>query len=237
MPCASTKIRRIFFSKQPVLKGVGLDEPAKVAELIDNSAYSVEGSVFSTREPHLSIEGDTLQAYFDEDDMLTIQCKSQGVYSSIGRLAIRWGFQRQNQNYHEPDGASFGWSTNAGDICVVAAAAVVTKMPCALSMTYEEHQHFSGKRRPCHSNGRAACDENGKLTAVEFEFGMDQGASHFGGDDVMTKQVRFAFFRTMSQCGRNFAYRNYQSQFRHRLPELWFASGIYVERGADGYVS
>ncbi|MDY0094118.1 MAG: molybdopterin-dependent oxidoreductase [Candidatus Vecturithrix sp.] len=221
-----------IFSKQPVLKGVGLDEPAKVAELIDNSAYSVEGSVFSTREPHLSIEGDTLQAYFDEDDMLTIQCKSQGVYSSIGRIGNSVGISKDKiRIIMNPTGASFGWSTNAGDICVVAAAAVVTKMPCALSMTYEEHQHFSGKRRPCHSNGRAACDENGKLTAVEFEFGMDQGAYTFGGDDVMTKQVRFAFFpyyvpnaagiSRIAITNHNFgtAYRSYGSPQAYTLSE------------------
>lgn len=221
-----------IFAKQPVLKGVGLDEPAKVAEMIDNSAYKAEGSFFSTREPHLSIEGDTLQAYFDEDDMLTIQCKSQGVYSSIGRIGNSVGIPKDKiRIIMNPTGASFGWSTNAGDICVVAAAAVVTKMPCALSMTYEEHQHFSGKRRPCHSNGRAACDQNGKLTAVEFEFGMDQGAYTFGGDDIISKQVRFAFFpyyvpnaagiSRIAITNHNFgtAYRSYGSPQAYTLSE------------------
>ena len=37
-----------IFSMQPVLKGVGLEEPSKVAEIIDESAYSVEGSFYST---------------------------------------------------------------------------------------------------------------------------------------------------------------------------------------------
>ena len=56
-----------IFAMQPVLKGVGLDDPIKVSEVIDESAYSAEGSFFSTREPHLSIEGDSVQAYFDEE--------------------------------------------------------------------------------------------------------------------------------------------------------------------------
>ena len=77
-----------IFSKQPVLKGVGLEEPSKVAEVIDNSAYSVSGSFYSTRQPHLSVEGTTVQAFFDEDDNLTFLCKSQGVYSSKGRIGI-----------------------------------------------------------------------------------------------------------------------------------------------------
>ena len=61
-------------------------------------------------------------------------------------------------------------------------------------MSYEEHQHFSGKRCPCHSNGRVGCDENGRITATEFDFGMDHGAYSWGADHVIEKQVRFAFF-------------------------------------------
>ncbi|HPW40186.1 MAG TPA: molybdopterin-dependent oxidoreductase [Bacillota bacterium] len=221
-----------IFSMQPVLKGVGLEDAAKVQEVIDNSAYSVSGSFYSTREPHLTIEGTTVQAYFDEEDNLTIQCKSQGVYSSKGRMGDSVGIPKDKLRIvMNPTGASFGWSTNAGDICLAAAAAVVTKMPVALSMSYEEHQHFSGKRCPCHSNGRAACDENGKITAVEFDFGMDHGAYSWGGDDLMTKQVRFAFFpykvpnaaglTRIANTNHNFgtAYRAYGSPQAYTLSE------------------
>lgn len=58
---------------QPVLKGDRADE------VIDNSHCSVEGSFFSSREPHLSIEGDTMQGYWDIDGNLTIHCKTQAV--------------------------------------------------------------------------------------------------------------------------------------------------------------
>lgn len=221
-----------IFSMQPVLKGAGIDEPAKVAGIIDKSEYSAEGSFFSTREPHLSIEGDSVQAYFDEEGMLAIQCKSQGVYSSIGRIGNSVGIPKDKiRIIMNPTGASFGWSTNAGDLCLAAAAAAVTKKPIALSMTYEEHQHFSGKRRPCHSNGRVGCDKNGKVTAAEFEFGMDQGAYTFGGDDVITKQVRFAFFpyyvphvaglSRIAITNHNFgtAYRSYGSPQAYTMSE------------------
>ena len=221
-----------IFSMQPVLKGVGLEDPIKVSDTIDKSDFSVEGSFHSTREPHLSIEGDTVQAYFDEDDMLAIQCKSQGVYSSIGRIGNSVGIAKDKiRIIMNPTGASFGWSTNAGDLCLAAAAAIVTKKPVALSMTYEEHQHFSGKRRPSYSNGRAACDKNGKLTAVEFEYGMDQGAYFFGGDDIITKQARFAFFpysipnvagiSRIAVTNHNFgtAYRSYGSPQAYTLSE------------------
>lgn len=221
-----------IFSMQPVMKGVGLEAVSKVQETVDNSAYSVSGSFHSTREPHLSIEGTTVQAYFDEDDYLTFQCKSQGVYSSIGRIGNSLGVSKDKiRVVMNPTGASFGWSTNAGDICLAGAAAVVTKMPVALSLSYEEHQHFSGKRCPSYSNGRVACDENGKITAAEFDIGMDHGAYSWGGDDIMTKPARFAFFPynvpnvaglvRIANTNHNFgtAYRSYGSPQAYTISE------------------
>ena len=184
-----------IFAEQPVLKGVGLEDSRKVSDLIDAAPYVVEGSFHSTREPHLTIEGDVLQTYFDEDGNLTFQCKSQGVYSSVGRIGDSIGVPTSKMRIlMNPTGASFGWSTNAGDLCLCGAATVVTGKPVSLSMSYEEHQHFSGKRCPSYSNGRLACDENGKIIAAEFDFGLDHGAYSWGGDDVMTKPVRHAYF-------------------------------------------
>lgn len=184
-----------IFCEQPVLKGVGLEDAENVREMIDEAPYVVEGSFASSREPHLSIEGCVLQAYWGDDGMLTIQCKSQCTYSSIGRVGLSVGVPKDKYRIiMNPTGASFGWSTNAGDIALVAAACVVTGEPVSLSMSYEEHQHFSGKRCPAYSNGRLACDKDGKILAAEFDFGMDHGAYSWGGDDVMTKPPRFAFF-------------------------------------------
>ena len=42
-----------IYSQQPVLKG----DYEHVPEMIDEAAYSVEGSFYSSREPHMSIEG------------------------------------------------------------------------------------------------------------------------------------------------------------------------------------
>ncbi len=101
-----------IFSMQPVLKGVGLQDASKVAEVIDNSAYSVEGSFYSSREPHLTIEGDTVQTYFDEDGFLAIQCKSQGVYTSIGRIGDSVGVPKNRlPRHHERHGREL-WLVN-----------------------------------------------------------------------------------------------------------------------------
>jgi len=184
-----------IFCMQPVLKGAGMEDPSNIEKLIDEAPYQVEGSFFSSREPHLSIEGCVLQAYWDPDGVMTIQCKSQGTYSAIGRIGNSVGVPKDKfRIIMNPTGASFGWSTNAGDLCLVAAGVAVSGRPVSLSMSYEEHQHFSGKRCPAYSNGRLACDQDGQILAAEFDFGMDHGAYSWGGDDVMTKPARFAFW-------------------------------------------
>ena len=152
-----------IYCEQPLLKGVGLEDAEKVREMIDGAPNVVEGSFYSTRQPHMSIEGDIIQSYFDEDGFLTFQCKSQGVYSSISRIGGSLGVPTSKiRVLMNPTGASFGWSTNASDLALCGACTVVTGMPVSLSMTYEEHQHFSGKRAPAYSNGRLACDNEAK---------------------------------------------------------------------------
>lgn len=236
-----------IFCMQPVLKGAALENASSVAEIIDNSTYRVEGSFYSSRQPHLSIEGDSVQAYFDEDGCLCLQCKSQGVYSSISRIGNSIGMPKEKiRVLMNPTGASFGWSTNAGDLCLAGAAAMVMKAPVSLAMSYEEHQHFSGKRCPCHSNGRIACDENGKITAAEFETGLDHGAYSWGGDDCMTKQARFAFFPyniphvaglcRVANTNHNFgtAYRSYGSPQVYTMGEA-LVDMLAEEAGIDPF--
>jgi aldehyde oxidoreductase len=184
-----------IFAVLPLLKGAGVEDPTKVADIIDNSAYSVEGSFHTTREPHLSIEGDAIQAYFDEDGMLTVHGKSQSLYTSLGLISACTGLPRERirviMNYN---GASYGWSMNHADYCLAAVATIVTGRPVALSMSYDEHQHFSGKRAPSYSNARAACDENGRITAVEYDLGFDHGPYSDNGDELLVKSSRFAFY-------------------------------------------
>ena len=72
-----------IYSELPVLKG----DHEKVPEIIGDAAYSVEGSFYSSREPHMSIEGDVMQAYYDEDDNLCIHCKTMTLYFDRDEIA------------------------------------------------------------------------------------------------------------------------------------------------------
>lgn len=180
-----------IYSQQPVLKG----DADAVPEMIDDAEYSVEGSFYSSREPHMSIEGDTVQAYYDEDNNLCVHCKTMTLYFDRDDMAEAIGIPVENLRVIEnPTGGSFGWAMHAGSYALAGIACKVTGMPVALHMDYSQFMAFSGKRSPAYINGRLACDKDGKITAGEFDAGLDHGAFPELGDDKLTKILRFMFF-------------------------------------------
>ena len=162
------------YLKQPVIKG------EDVRDIIEDSAYSVEGSFYSTREPHMSIEGDTQQAFWDEAGNMVLANKSQSIQWNREAIADGIGIPLEKLRIIEnPTGGSFGWSTCAGSYAVMGVCLLAMDDPSAkltLTMSWPEYQAYSGKRTPSHSNGRIACGADGKLTAFEFDFGVDHGA-------------------------------------------------------------
>ena len=171
---------------QPVLKG------ENAADVIDESHRSVSGSFYTQREPHLSIEGDTMQGYWDTDGNLTIHCKTQAVGWHRAGMAGGIGMDIEKIRIIEnPTGASFGWAASPGSFALMGVCLTLVDQPLTLTMSWEEHQHFSGKRTSTYSNGRLACDENGKLTALEFDVGLDHGPYTEVSDHIIEKIARF----------------------------------------------
>ncbi|MDR1953211.1 MAG: molybdopterin-dependent oxidoreductase [Clostridiales Family XIII bacterium] len=180
-----------IWGMQPTIKG----DP-DVKGLIDNAPNVVEGSFYSTREPHMPIEGDTVQAYWDEDGMLTVHCKAMAIYANIGDIAEATGVPAENVRVVEnPTGGTFGWGIAGATYSIAAIACIACDdLPVALSMTYGEFMAFSGKRAPSYTNSRLACDENGKIIAAEWDNGLDHGAYNELGDDLTTRIARFMYF-------------------------------------------
>ncbi len=177
---------------QPTVKGAGHD----IEPLFEDAPHVVEGSFYTQREPHGNVEGDTVQAYYDSDGMLTVQCKAMAIGGNQVDISEATGVPVEKiRVIQNPTGASFGWSTAgltfalAGIICVACDG-----MPIALSMTYQEHIAYAGKRAPSWSNSRLACDENGKIIAAEWDFGLDHGAYNELGDDLTSRPARFTYF-------------------------------------------
>jgi aldehyde oxidoreductase len=173
-----------WYVEQPVLKGKALEVP----EIIANSAHSVRGSFYSSREPHLSIEGDVLQAYWAEDGMMTIHCKAQCVTAARESIAAAIGVPADKVRViMNPTGAAFGWAMDYKSFALGAIGAMVCNCPVSLSMSYEEFVHFSGKRAPGYSNGAIACDENGRITALQYDLCLDVGPYTVGGEMILQR--------------------------------------------------
>ncbi|MDR1570939.1 MAG: molybdopterin-dependent oxidoreductase [Clostridiales Family XIII bacterium] len=178
-----------IYIRQPVLKG------EDAAEVIEGSYCSVEGSFHTTREPHLSIEGDSMQSYWDSDGNLTILCKSMSIEWNRRGLCNGIGLPYEKIRIIEnPSGGSFGWSTCGAGYGIIAACQMLFEVPLTLTMSYEEFMHFSGKRCASYSNGRLACDEGGRISALEFDIGMDHGAYTEVAHEMLQKITRFCGF-------------------------------------------
>ena len=156
---------------QPVYKGEDTEDIFEDADVV------AEGSFHSQHEPHLVIEPDTFQAFRDEDGMLTIACKTHDLYGCGAELAPAIGVDKdQVRMIMNTTGGCFGYTTISVVFALAGVACLALDMPVAMTLSYEEHQHMTGKRSATYSNGRIACSKDGKIQAVEFDIGMDHGA-------------------------------------------------------------
>ncbi|MGI5986393.1 MAG: xanthine dehydrogenase family protein molybdopterin-binding subunit, partial [Oscillospiraceae bacterium] len=161
-------------------------------KVIPESEYVVEGSFYSSREPHLTIEPDTMQAYLDEEGRVTVQCKSQTIHANIKQIAEGIGLPPEKIRIIEnPNGGSFGYAMTPAAPALMAVCALALNNPVTLTMSYPEHQAFSGKRAPSYTNGRLACDKDGKITALEYEMVLENGAYPETSTGLVDKAIRF----------------------------------------------
>lgn len=173
------------FVEQPVYKGDDAET------IIEQAPYSVSGSFSTTRQPHLPIEPEVVQAY-PEGLGVAIQYKSQWPHSAIYFMADAIGLpQDAIRVIQNPVGGSFGYSMSPAPVALAAVCALSLKAPVSLVMNYEEHQHFSGKRSPAYTNARLACDGDGRFCAMEYHVGVDHGAYDESAGALTTKVARF----------------------------------------------
>lgn len=159
------------FMLQPLYKG---EDPE---DAFDRSAFKVEGSFHSQHEPHLPIEPDTLQGYYDADGKLTIQCKAQAIGEALDAVPPACGLKKDDMRFiMNPVGGSFGYSVCTQTYAMVAAAVMALDMPCTMTLSYEEFMLITGKRSATYTNGELACDKDGKITAARYDVGLDHGA-------------------------------------------------------------
>ena len=162
------------------------------APLFAAAPHVVEGSFYSSREPHLALEPETLQAYWDEEGRMTVQCKSQNIHANKEQIAAGIGLPAERVRIIEnPTGGSFGYAMDPSGCALVAAAAMAVDRPVTLTMSYAEHQAFTGKRAPSYTNGRLACDADGRILALEYDMVLEHGAYPETAVKLMDKAIRF----------------------------------------------
>lgn len=173
---------------QPCFKGGDVDE------IFEQAPHVAEGSFHSQHEPHLPIEPDTLQAYYDEEGRVTVQCKAHDLHSYKRDIVSACGLEPdQVRIILNPSGGSFGYATIGITACLVVTALQCTGMPCTLTLSYDEHQHITGKRASTYSNGRIAVDGEGNIQAVEYDLALDHGAYGGFGSIIFGNMVSTGF--------------------------------------------
>ncbi|BAK46452.1 aerobic-type carbon monoxide dehydrogenase [Clostridium sp. SY8519] len=146
-------------------------------EIFEDAPIVVEGSWHTQHQPHMTIEPDVFQGYWDEDGMLTIMSKTHDLYGCRDELAPAIGLDPEMiRMIDNPAGGCFGYSTISSIFALAGVAVMALNMPVSMTLTYEEHMHMTGKRSATYCNGRLACDEDGMIQGVEFDVAMDHGA-------------------------------------------------------------
>lgn len=178
--------------RQPVFKGTEAQNIFAKAKDPESGIYVVEGSFYSSRQPHLMLEPWSLQAYYDEDNMLTVNYKSQTLWAGMVSVPRAIGCSPKEFRIIEiPSGASFGASMDHHAVAMIAAAEMVVKRPITWTQTYAETQRFTGKRAASYTNAKLACDANGKILALDFDNAIDHGGNANSAGNLEKKVIRF----------------------------------------------
>jgi aldehyde oxidoreductase len=227
-----------YYLSQPVYKGKDTAEIFDEAE--GDGLLVVEGSFHSQHEPHLPIEPDVVQGYFDEEGRLTVQCKSQSIGENVEAFELAFGLEKdQMRIINNPAGGSFGYSTSANTFAVVAGCVLVLQQPCTMTLSYPEFNATTGKRSSTFTNGRVALGKDGKIVAAEYDLALDHGAYSVMGSKIFHNLVSVGFhgynipnFKALARGGAsnhafNTAYRGFGA------PQVYTATEALIDMAAE----
>lgn len=221
-----------FYMEQPAFKG------RDTAEIFETAPVVAEGSFHSQHEPHLPVEPDVVQAYWGVDGMMTIQSKCQNLSQNAEAIANATGIPKDNiRMLLNCVGGSFGYSIAPNTHALVVTAVQNLDMPCSLALRYDEFNHTTGKRAATYTNGRIACDADGKILAAEYDVGFDHGA--YAAVPILANLVSLGFhgynipnFKALARGGAtnhafNTAYRGYGS------PQIYTTTEALIDMAAE----
>jgi len=164
-------------------------------EVMPTCKYTADVAAYTQREPHLVLEPDCALAYMDSEGHITVQSKSQNMYSDKRILAHF--FKKSPDDIRiimNFTGASFGYSVWCGTSALAVAGMLKTGRPCSLVLTWKQYQFWTGKRTAAFCNATLGCDENGKLQALQYDIMYDAGGYAETSENCCWKGLRYFCF-------------------------------------------
>jgi aldehyde oxidoreductase len=157
--------------RQPQIKG-------DARKALADSAYVVQGR-FSTQTNHQApLEPEVSVSYLDgedEDVQLVVVGRSIQIHADMSVLQEALGYE--NVRYEEAfSGGQFGQKSAMLSEAIAGAAALHWERPVRYVPSLAESMLTTTKRHPFDIKAELGCDKDGKLTAFDIDFVVDNGA-------------------------------------------------------------
>lgn len=153
---------------------------------------TAEVNTYCSRQPHLVLEPDCGNAYFDEEGRLTIHSKSIGIHLHHAMICPGLGIEPEKLRIvQNPTGGTFGYKFSPTIEALLGVACMATGRPVSLVFNMYQQITYTGKRSPGFVNCKLAADKTGKLLAMETDWSIDHGPYSEFGDLLTVRQAQF----------------------------------------------
>jgi aldehyde oxidoreductase len=160
--------------------------------LMEKAAFVVEDEFYCSRQPHLTIEPDCGNAYYDEDGRLTIHSKSIGLHLHHAMICPGLGIEPDKLRLiQNPTGGTFGYKFSPTMEALLGVACMATGKPVSLKYSMYQQITYTGKRSPGFVKLKYGADKKGKLIAMESDWTIDHGPYSEFGDLLTVRQAQF----------------------------------------------
>ena len=178
-----TDIPNLCF-QQPVIKGDAKKAMASAAAVVENR--------FQTQINHQApMEPENSVAYLEgegEDATLVVMGRSINIHLHMATLQAALGYE--NIRYEEPfSGGQFGIKLEIFTEGIAGAAALKFKRPVRYRPSLAESMLITSKRHPFDMWIKLGADAAGKLTALEMDITVDNGAYNSIGNVIINRAL------------------------------------------------
>lgn len=172
--------------QQPLIKGESKKAFADSVAIVE-SHFTTQINHQAPMEPENSV------AYMektdgDDDDLLVVMGRSINIHLHMAVLQEALGYE--NIRYEEPfSGGQFGIKLEIFTEGIAAAAALKFQRPVRYRPSLAESMLITSKRHPFDMQIKLGADGDGKLTALDLDITVDNGAYHSIGNVIINRAL------------------------------------------------